>query len=311
MSEVVFRAGNPGDLALPLQQAYAEAVARDRSFRLVLPCLEYRPFHVSLGSVGGETIDLCVEGEGDEPVVLRGMSMSLLGRRIELSNFVLRGTRTPESALTVQVVDSFAGERLGFMEICRHDSMSNEPVVQVSAIGDRDRNASAVLRECWFIANEGEGYTATLSTPKTGRAHITRLLIQRCAFMGNRTNVCLDPWFTRKLELEGLFVLENEVDAWLRLRSQLVEVTVVESILSSASTLVEFLTGPDAARKDFPPVAASNCRVLSATPVSSHYVAGCDNTAGTPLPSPSGWEEIIRLGGRPLNQETLESVLRK
>jgi hypothetical protein len=310
MNEAVFKASSPMDLAMPLQQAYAEALAEGRGFRLVLPDLECGEFNVSLGSIGGEAIDLRVEGEGGRPATLRGISMSLVGRNIRLRNLILRGARTPASALAVQTVDSFVGERLGFIGICRHDSMSNDPIVQISAMGPRDRNASAVLRECWFLANEGEGFSAVLSNPRTGRAHIRHLLVERCAFLGNRTTVCLDPWFTRKLELNGLFVLENDVDQWLRLRSPMVEVTVSDSFLSCAGTLVEFLTGPDVARNDFPPVASNGCRFMGAAPVSPEDIAGCEGVTGASLPTPADWNDVIRLCQRPPDRDALEALLR-
>lgn len=309
MSEVVFRAGSKNDLALPLQQAYAEALAQGRAFRLILPCLDYEPFHVSLGSLAGETIDLRVEGEGDMPVTLRGISMALCGRRVGLRNLVFRSTSTPASALTVHAVDSFEGERLGFVQIHRHDPMSNEPIVQISAMGPKDHTADAAVRECWFVSNEGEGFSAVLSTPRSGKSHIRRLLIERSAFLGNRTRVGLDPWFTRFLELDDVLVLENDADPWLQLRSPLVRVRLRNSLLSSGSTLVEFLTGPDVARSDFPPVVASRCRLLTTAPMSPADVASSDGATGAPLPTPSDWKDIIRLCGHPPDREALESLL--
>lgn len=311
MNEVVFRAGNPGDLSLQLQQAYADALAGGMAFRLVLPALEYEPFHISLGSIGGENIDLRVEGDGDEPVTLQGISMSLCGKNVGLSNLNFRGTRTPASALQVQVMDTFKGHGLGFIDILRHDRMSNEPVVQISAMGPRDHNATVALRDCWFMGNEGEGYTAVLSTPRTGRAFIQHLHIERCAFLGNRTNVCLDPWFSRTLELDRVFVLENEVDTWLRLRSPLVSATLNNSLLSSSRMLVEFLTGNDTALIDFPPVAASRCRLLSASTITPAGIACSRCTTGAPFLTPADWREVIRLSGRPPNLEELEAVFLK
>lgn len=311
MSESVFRISHPGDLALPLQQAYAEALAGGRAFRLVLPAFDYEPFHVSLGSIGGEAIDLSVEGEGERPVTLHGVSMLLCGRNVTIGNLSLRGTRTPTSALTVQVLDSFEGRRLGFIEIRRHDPMSNEPIVQVSAMGPRDRNALVSLSDCWFIGNEGEGYTAVLSTPRTGRAFIERLFIERCAFLGNRTDVGIDPWFSRKLSIDSVFVLENDVDAWLRLRSPLVSVSLSDSFLSSTGKLVEFVTSPDVAWTGFSPVAARRCRLLSATPIGPADVAGSECTTGTPLAAPAGRKDVIRLSERPPDRDELEAAFSK
>jgi hypothetical protein len=310
MNEKVFRIGSPDGLALPLQQAYAEALAGGRAFRLVLPALSYVPFHVSLGSIGGEAIDLTVEGEGEKPVTLQGVSMSLCGRNVTMTNLSLRGTRTPASALTVQVMDSFEGRGLGFIGISRHDAMSNEPIVQVSALGPRDRNASAALRDCWFLGNEGEGFTAVLSTPRTGRAFIQRLLIERCAFLGNRTDAGIDPWFTRTLEIDGVFVLENDVDAWLRLRSPLVNVSLSDSVLSSTGELVEFLSGPDVARADFPPIATNRCRLLSAAAVSPEGFSGTGNSY-CPAVSGFDWRDAIALTECPPDREELEALFLK
>ncbi|MFO7626436.1 MAG: hypothetical protein R6V62_04185, partial [Candidatus Fermentibacteraceae bacterium] len=296
---------------LPLQQAYADALAGGRAFRLVLPSLSYEPFHVSLGAIGGGAIDLCVEGEGERPVTLQGVSMSLYGRNVKMTNLSLRETRTSASALTVSVMDSFEGRGLGFIGISRHDAMSSEPIVQVSALGPRDRNASVFLRDCWFLGNEGEGFTAVLSTPRTGRAFIQRLLIERCAFLGNRTDVGIDPWFTRNLAIESDFVLENGVGSWLRLRSPLVNVSLSDSFLSSAGELVEFLAGPDVAREDFPPVATNRCRLLSAAAFSPADFPGCDNSFGTPLSAPVAWQDALLLTERPPDRLELENVFSK
>jgi hypothetical protein len=311
MSEKVFRTGSPGDLALPLQQAYAEALAGGHAFRLVLPALSYEPFHVSLGSIGGGAIDLSVEGEGGKPVSLHGVSMSLCGRNVKMTNLSMRETRTPASALNVSVIDSFEGRGLGFIGISRHDAMSSEPIVQVSAMGPRDRNASAALRDCWFLGNEGEGFTAVISTPRTGRAFIDRLLIERCAFLGNRTDVGIDPWFTRNLAIESAFVLENDVDEWLRLRSPLVNAGLSDSFLCSTGRLVEFMAGPDVARGDFPPLATNRCRLLSAAAFSPADFPGCDNSFGTPLPAPVAWQDALLLTGRQPDRLELETVFSK
>ena len=310
MSEKVFRTGSPGDLAQPLQQAYAEALAGGRAFRLVLPALPYEPFHISLGSTGGGAIDLSVEGEGGKPVTLHGVSMSLCGRNVKMTNLSMRETRTPSSALTVSVMDSFEGRGLGFIGVSRHDAMSSEPIVQVSALGPRDRNAAAALRDCWFLGNEGEGFTAVISTPRTGRAFIQRLLIERCAFLGNRTDVGIDPWFTRNLAIESTFVLENEVDAWLRLRSPLVNVSLSDSCLSSTGRLVEFMTGPDVARGDFPPVATNRCHLLSSSAPSPEDFSGTGNSYGTAV-SGFDWRDAIVLTERPPGRLELETVFSK
>ena len=196
---------------------------------------------------------------------------------------------------------------MGFIGISRHDAMSNEPIVQVSALGPRDRNASVVLRDCWFLGNEGEGFTAVISTPRTGRAFIQRLLIERCAFLGNRTDVGIDPWFSRKLSIESVFVLENDVDEWLRLRSPLVNVSLSDSCLSSAVRLVEFLTGPDVAREDFPPVAANRCRLLSASAPSPEDFPGTGTSYGTAV-SGFDWRDAIVRAERPPDRVALESL---
>lgn len=306
MSEKVFRTGSPGDLALPLQKAYADALARGHAFRLVLPALPYGPFHVSLGSVGGETIDLAVEGEGEKPVTLHGVSMSLRGRNVALANFVLKGTSSPASALSVQVTDSFEGRGLGFIGIRRHDRMSSEPIVQVTAAGQKGCNAMAALRDCWFLGNEGEGYTAVLSAPRTGRAFISRLLIERCAFIGNRTDAGIDPWFTGSLAVEGTFVLENGGEAWLRLRSPHAKTCLSDSFVSVPGRLAEFVTGPDAGREDFPPVETNGCRLLT-TPVSPEDLSGTGNSYGPPVHG-FDWRDAIPFAERPPDRKVLEEV---
>lgn len=306
MSEMVFRIERPGDLALPLQQAYAGALAGGRAFRLVLPALTYGPFHVSLGSIGGENIDLAVEGEGEMPVTLHGAGMSLRGRNVALANLVFKGTSSPASALSVQVTDSFEGMGLGFIGIRRHDRMSSEPIVQVAAAGPKGCNAMATLRDCWFLGNEGEGYTAVLSAPRTGRAFISRLLIERCAFIGNRTDAGIDPWFTRSLAVKDTFVLENGGEAWLRLRSPHAKACLRDSFVSVPGGLAEFLTGPDAGREDFPMVEANGCRLLT-TPVSPEGLAGTGNSYGPPVHG-FDWRDAIPLAERPPDRKALEEV---
>lgn len=307
MSEKVFRTGSPGDLALPLQKAYADALARGHAFRLVLPALPYGPFHVSLGSVGGETIDLAVEGEGEKPVTLHGVSMSLRGRNVALANLVLKGTSSPASALSVQVTDSFEGRGLGFIGIRRHDRMSSEPIVQVVAAGPKGCNAMATLRDSWFLGNEGEGNSALVSTPKTGRAFIRRLLVERCAFIGNRTDAGFDPWFTRELAIKGSFMLESGVDPLLRLRSPLVSVSLSDSFLSGTGRLVEFLTGPDAGRTDFPPVTAVGCRLLTESGTGPEDRPGIGNSYGSAV-SGFDWMDAVVLSESPPDRMVLESL---
>lgn len=284
MKEVVFRPRSPGDLAMPLQQAFSRALEDRCGFRLVLPELEYTPFHVSLGSPGAVVPHMVVQGEGAEPVTLDGVSMSLSGGNVVLAGIELRGARTPAPALTVAVAGSFIGERLGFADLLRHDPMSNESIVQISALGPGGGNA--VLSDCRFIGNRGEGYSAVLSTPRTGKGFLQSLRLVNCAFCGNGTAVGLDPWFTRELTIAGTLVLEGETDPWLSIRSPLVKTEVNGCLLSCTGALVRFLTGPDAAREDFPPVAARNSRLLSGEPPEHGDFLTTDCTFGPPLPCP-------------------------
>jgi hypothetical protein len=238
-------------------------------------------------------------------VTLSGISFNLSAKTVRLRNLLLRNVNAPSAALSVQVVEAFEGERLGFIALNLHDPRSTEAIVSIAAAGEKGQNASAVFRDSWFVANKAEAESAVLAAPKVGKAYLQSLRLERCVFLSNQTKVGIEPWFSRSLELEEVFVLENELEVWLRLRSPLVKTTMTSAVLSSTKPLLEFVTGPDVARLDFSPVSSRASQVLSMQPVDAADLANKDGATGTPLPTPD-WEKLDFEQAPPKPSELLE-----
>lgn len=303
MPERVFRAQAPEDLALPVQAAFAEALAEGRDFRLRLPPLPYRPFHLSLQARGpGAGIGLTVEGEGARPVPLRGLTLALGGARVSLRNLCFEGAQSAAPILAVAVEDAFLGEGLAVLDNLRHDPSSQDPILDLWACGAAGARARAQLRNCWFVGNRTEGDAALLATPRHGRASFQELWIEGCAFRDNATTLGLDPWFTRSLQIAATCVLESGMPAWLHLRSPLVRTMIRDSVLSCGGELVRHALGPNVAPKDVPPIDASGSHCFAGSPPAPDTWTRDSGSTGPPLTQGEAgpdWRPLARSGRVP------------
>lgn len=258
-AETIFRALCSEDLAQPLQQAFARAIAAGaRRFSLTIAPGKYREFALSLrDDRGPDGMELVVAGEGDAPVVLDGIALQLAADRVTVRNLVLQGNRRPAATLDVRVATEFLGERLALIDNHRVESGGTEPLVLIAASGPRDSTARATLRDAWLIGNRVEGRAPLLATPRTGHANLAELRLEGCAFSDNVAAHALEPWFTRRTMVTNCLLVEHRLaGAWLRLVSPLAQVCLEGGVIANAGALVLYETGPDVSRTDFAAVEA-------------------------------------------------------
>lgn len=263
-TESTFRAKSVRDLTQPVQLALAEALdAGVGTFRLILQPGRYRDFALTLrGPVEPDGLHLVVEGAGERPVLLERFALNIRAGRITLRNLELRGYTGPGPVLQAHFGHDFVGEQLLVVGSRRLEESDTEPVVLLSSAGPRGVSGSAVLRDCWLLSNDGDGELALLATPRTGRAHLESLTLERCVFAGNRTAAALHPWFTRRVSISDTLIAEGRMGgAWLLLVSPLVQVEILRSVLATPGPLVEHRAGPDVAHEDFAPVRVSGSRL--------------------------------------------------
>ncbi len=297
-----FRATTTDHLAAPLQQAYAAAIEEGQTrFHLVFAPGDYRDFAVSLAST--RDLDLLIEGEGETPVILDGITLKLSGRDITLRNLVFRGAQAPVATLDVQVANTFLGEGLAFLDNLRHDSSSTEPLIQIAAAGAKNQPSDVTLRDLWLLGNRVEGHAALIATPRTGRTYLQSLRCERCLMAGNHSRWGLQPWFTRQVTLSHTFIAEPHItDAWLYLNSPLAAVQWTDSLLSTSAQAVHFATSPDVARIDYAPIPAHATAILLGEAVDPSAFATHDCTSGAPLALPADlgpWRALATAGQRP------------
>jgi len=258
-AETNFRALCSEDLAQPLQQAFARAVAAGaRRFTLTIAPGKYREFALSLrDDRGPDGMELVVAGEGDAPVVLDGIALQLAADRVTVRNLVLQGNRRPAATLDVRVANEFVGDRLALIDNECQDPTGTAPLVLITASGPRDSAARATLRHTWLLGNRVEGRTPLLATPRTGRANLAELRLEGCVFSGNAAAHALEPWFTRRTTVANCLLAEHRLaGAWLRLVSPLAQICLEGGVVANAGALVLHETGPDVSRTDFAAVEA-------------------------------------------------------
>lgn len=301
-AETNLRALCSEDLAQPLQQAFARAVAAGaRRFTLTIAPGKYREFALSLrDDRGPDGMELVVAGEGDAPVVLDGIALQLAADRVTVRNLVLQGNRRPAATLDVRVATEFVGDRLALIDNECQDPTGTAPLVLITASGPRDSAARATLRHTWLLGNRVEGRAPLLATPRTGRANLAELRLEGCVFSGNAAAHALEPWFTRQTTVANCLLAEHRLaGAWLRLVSPLARVRLEGGIVTNASALVCYETGPDVTRTDFPVVEARGVTLhLPAAPDPTE-VHGQNNTLAPPLerlPDPGALADRARRG---------------
>jgi len=287
-SETIFHIRSRSDLMLPVQQAYAAALEKGGRFRVRFAPGDYGRFALSLRDVeGAGALDLLLEGEGDDPAVIEGLSLALEGRTVTLRNLILRRAEAPVAVLTVGAVESFVAERFAILDSLRFEPQIHEPLVSISAAGPRGTTATATLRDCWFVGNRVQGGSPLLATPRTGRSHLASLRLDGVVFARNEAAYGIEPWFTRSLTVERTLVIEDRLaHGWLRLVSPLVRVELAGSLLSSTTPLVRLVSGPDVALGDFPPVVARKCELRQGSVGEPEGIAAEACTRGEAWPRP-------------------------
>jgi len=303
--ETDFRALCSEDLAQPLQQAFARAVAAGaRRFTLTIAPGKYREFALSLrDDRGPDGMELVVAGAGDTPVVLDGVALQPAADRVSVRNLVLQGNRRPAAVLDVRVATEFTGERLALIDNECQDPTGTEPLVLITASGPRGSVARATLRHAWLLSNRVEGRVPLLATPRTGRANLAELRLEGCVFADNRAAHGLEPWFTRQTTVADCLLAEHRLaGAWLRLVSPLARVHLEEGVVANAGALVLYEIGPDVSRTDYPAVEA--VRVVlhqSVAPDSVELLCrDCSLCSSpTPRPDPAELAHLARQGRTP------------
>ncbi|NLI45576.1 MAG: hypothetical protein GX414_00550 [Acidobacteria bacterium] len=315
MSEATeFRARCSADLAQPLQQAFARAVAAGtRRFILTIAPGKYREFALSLRDDRGPAgMALVVAGEGDAPVALDGIALQLAADRVSIRNLVLQGNRRPAAVLDVRVATEFTGERLALIDNECQDPTGTEPLVRLAASGSRGATARATLRHAWLIGNRIAGQAPLLATPRTGRADLAELRLEGCVFSSNAAAHALEPWFTRQTAITNCLLAEHRLGgAWLRLVSPLARVRLEGGIVTNASALVCYETGPDVTRTDFPVVEARGVTLHLLAAPDPTVVHGQNTTLAPPLerlPDPGALADRARRGQPPDLTDCLQFV---
>lgn len=312
--ETDFRALCSEDLAQPLQQAFARAVATGaRRFTLTIAPGKYQEFALSLrDDRGPDGMELVVAGAGDTPVVLDGVALQLEANRVAVRNLVLQGNRRPAATLDVRVATEFAGERLALIDNECQDPTGTEPLVLIAASGPRGSAARATLRHAWLLGNRVEGQAPLLATPRTGRANLAELRLEGCVFSGNAATHGLEPWFTRQTLLVNSVLAEYHLGgAWLRLVSPLARVHLEGGVVANAGALVLYETGPDVSRSDFPAVEAVRVALhLPGASDSAELLCRDCTLFSPPIPGPDPAElEHLARQGRTLDPAKLRRLM--
>ncbi len=106
-------------------------------------------------------------------------------------------------------------------------------------------------------------------------------------FSGNAAAHALEPWFTRQTTVANCLLAEHRLSgAWLRLVSPLARIRLEGGIVTNASALVCYATGPDVTRTDFPVVEARDVTLHLLAAPDPAEVHGQNITLAPPLERP-------------------------
>lgn len=304
----ILRLDGPDDLGLPLRKALEAARAAERPLRIRIAPGEWTRGTLNVKDTGSRsTLEVIVEGEGDTPVELRGMTVDLAAAKVTLRNVVVRGASSTAPALSVRVAESLHLERVAVIDAARTDAQLPDPVVRFAA-GFRGTNVRGVLEDCAFIGNRVEGHAPLIEVESRGRSRFSELRLRGTTFADNQAAVGISPQFTERVTVADGVVFETRLaDGWLMVQSPKVHVEFDGGVVATTSPAVYQRTSADVAAEDFPPVQVHGTRWHAPSPPTLSSVSFNDTRPAAPPGGDAPRKALEEAASRGL-RATLERV---
>jgi len=190
------------------QRVQAGEEKEDDRLEVVLAPGTYAGVALSLGDgLDGRPLDLILRAaDPARPPVLRELSVSLSGRRVQLNGLIFDHSRSGAPTLRVVVGAEVTIERCAFVDLASMAPTDGHLVELVAAGGGGQ--ASASLRDCWFVGNWAQDGGAMLACLPAPPHTFGRLALHNVALLDNHADASVAPGTTGQVQLTACVVCE-------------------------------------------------------------------------------------------------------